>query len=367
LYAVFQWVAFMLGIRFIAAGFSALSLTVVMAPTTAQAQSVFNDCYEVFGPGSADEFYTECGESAKGVAAVGHTLGAIGDSYLQQQINGRGAAGTSGLGVFVGPTGKLRTTDHDGLREKNSGLKTGSFEVDEGSVFGNVSYDIPGTVFGGKVRVSALAGYVTLDQEAGDDATSPSKTEIDGFMYGGSYLWSQGSFYTMSVIIGLTSEADTVNIGGSYSYDIDGYYSNSVVGNTFDAGPLKFDLRGGVGYYDLDGGSFIVPLTTTLFNADAAAWNASLTGTLFSIIELEGGGVMRPYILAAYKHVFDEEIDVKGAGGPVSYEQAEDYGKVELGADLVQGAMTFGGAAYTEFSADENTFGGRLGVSVKFN
>ncbi|WP_295555244.1 autotransporter domain-containing protein [uncultured Hyphomicrobium sp.] len=354
------------------AGFFAFAiLAIAVVPGAAQAQP--HPCYltyidtDPFSPTYLQELvsnsYSECHESASGVSAVGANIAAIGESFVQQQLNiGAGIAG------FTTPTGRLRHTDHDGLIEKSTGTRTDAFEVDEGSIFANASYDLPGTYFGGKVRVSGLAGYTRLEQ---DLDTAGNSTDIDSFVYGGSYLWSQGSFYSMSLIIGITGEADATTLGGAagggdYNYDVSGYFTNSVIGYTFDwpGNGWRFDLRGGLGHYDVDTNRFKFAATDLTIKGIAEAWNASITGTLFTIVEVDGGGVMRPYVLASYKNVFDEDIKVKG-DVTAEFEQANDYGKVELGFDYVQGILTYGAAGYTEFSADENTFGARLGVSVK--
>ncbi|MGE0025183.1 MAG: autotransporter domain-containing protein [Hyphomicrobium sp.] len=328
-----------------------------MAPGAAQAQT---HCYFESG-GSLFADYSECGESANALTATGANLSALGEAFTQQQLNvGAGIAG------FATPTGRLRHSRHDGLIDKNTGLRTDGFDTDEGSVFGNVSYDLPGTYFGGKVRVNALVGYDRLSQDAD---TAGFKTDIDSIIYGGSYLWSKGSFYSMSLLIGVTGDADASTAtagGGNYSYDVSGYFSNSVMGYTFDwpGNGWRFDTRVGLGHYDVDTNRFEVANGLGTIKGVSEAWNASITGTLFTIVEIDGGGVMRPYFLASYKNVFDEEIEVKG-DFIASFEQANDFGKVELGFDYVKGILTYGAAGYTEFSEDENTFGGRLGVSVK--
>lgn len=345
--------------------FALAVLALAMAPDSANAQS---PCYTFIDPdgigplpGAYEPSYGECEETGSGAQAVGANLAAIGEGFVQQQLNvGAGIAG------FASPTGRLRHTKHDGLTETNTGVKTTGFEVDEGSVFANVSYDLPGTYFGGKVRVNALAGYDRLSQ---DFDTGGSKTDIDAFIYGGSYLWSQGSFYSMTLIIGVSGDADATTStvgGGNYSYDLSGYFSNSVIGYTFDwpGNGWRFDLRGGLGHYDIHTDTFAFANNLGVIKGTSEAWNASITGTLFTLVELDGGGVMRPYILASYKNVFDEEIDVRG-DFTADFEQANNYGKAELGFDYVQGILTYGAAVYTEFSADENTVGGRLGVSVK--
>ena len=331
-----------------------------MTPGAAQAQPF--DCYDDTGFGIINT-YSECQEAASGAAGVGSNLMAVGEGFVQQQLNV--GAGITGI---ASPTGRLRHTSHDGLKEKATGARTGSFDIDEGSVFANVAYDLPGTYFGGKVRVNGLLGYNRLLQRFD---VGGAKTDIDAFLYGGSYLWSKGSFYSMSLIIGVSGEADATTPGGaagggSYDYDVSGYFTNSVMGYTFDwpGNGWRFDLRGALGHYDIDTNRFEFAANNLRIKGVAEAWSASVTGTLFTLVELDGGGVMRPYFLASYKNVFDEEIEIKGdAVG--QFEQATDFGKVEIGFDYVQGMLTYGAAAYTEFSSDENTIGARLGVSVK--
>lgn len=358
--------------HFLGSSAGALLLAIVAiagAPGAAQAQSpcyfraIDTDSFSpTFGQMITHASYTECNESAQATTAVGANLAAVGEGFTQQQLNmGLGVAG------FATPTGRLRHTRHDGLIEKDTNSRLEAFETDEASFFGNVSYDLPGTYFGGKVRVNALAGYDRLEQDGRDGGFS---TDIDAFIYGGSYLWSKGSFYSMSLIIGVSGEADATTAGGAagggdYNYDVTGYFTNSVMGYTFDIpGTWKFDLRGALGHYDVHTNRFQFANNAGTIKGLSEAWSASITGTLFTIVEVEGGGVMRPYFLASYKNVFDEDIDVKGDVN-TSFEQANNYGKVELGFDYVQGALTYGAAGYTEFSADENTFGGRLGVSIK--
>jgi hypothetical protein len=210
----------------------------VVVPVAAQAQCVDED--------NPDSEFTECGEASNVSTQLGGSLTSIGDTVVNQQLN---FGGIGGIGAFAGPTGRLRHTEHDGLKIKGQGQTTGEFKADEGSVFANASYDLPGTYFGGKIRVSGLLGYNELIQ---DDEAKTFRNEIDAFIYGGSYLWSQGNFYSMSLIIGLSGEADGENIGGTYNYDVSGYFTNSLIGYTWDmSGGWKFDARVNLGHYDM--------------------------------------------------------------------------------------------------------------------
>lgn len=338
-----------------------LGLLAAFAMPSGQAQAQSLDCYYESG-GILYPDYSECGESASAVSAIGQSLSGIGEGLVNQQLN-FGA----GLGTFASPTGRLRHSSHDGLTDKGTGAQLDGFDTDEGSVFASGSYDLPGTYFGGKVRINGLLGYNRLHQEA--DSTV-GKTTIDAFVYGGSYLWSKGSFYSMSVLIGVTGDADAragdgASAGDTYSYDLSGYFSNSVIGYTFDLrSGWKFDLRGGLGHYDISTDRFAFGNNAGFIKGSSEAWNASLTGTFFTVLQLEGG-VARPYLLLSYKNVFDEEIEVKGDFA-AAFEQADDFGKIEIGLDYVSGPMTYGAAGYTEFSEDESTIGLRLGASYKF-
>ncbi|HRN84453.1 MAG TPA: autotransporter outer membrane beta-barrel domain-containing protein [Hyphomicrobium sp.] len=328
------------------------------APNAAQAQLMI--------PCDTGTFlYYGCEEAAGGIAGTGAQLQSIGEGFVQQQLS-------TTAGGFATPTGRLRHTSHDGLRDKNFGFRTLAYDIDEGSVLGNVHFDLPGTYFGGKVRINGIVGYGWMTQDSVPFAPGVvgHKTDIDSVFYGGSYMWSQGNFYTMSMIIGVSGEADGRGVGGlDYSYDLSGYFTNSVVGYTFQLPDTwRFDLRGALGHYDVSTDRFVAPdqqvIAAPLIKGVAEAWSLSLTGTLFTMLEVDGGGVLRPYILGSYKRVVDEDIEIKG-DFVAEYEQAKDYGRVELGMDYVQGNLTYGASTYTEFSADESTIGARLGVSVK--
>lgn len=325
------------------------SLWIMTAPDIARSAPCY---YE--DSGSYYPERVECESTASATSSLGQTLQSLGESFVQQQLS------FGALGAFAGPTGRLRHTAHDGLRVKGINRRTSEFEVDEGSVFANGSYDLPGTVFGGRVRVSGLVGYTRLEQE-----DNVIKTEIDSAIYGGSYLWSKGQFYTMALVIGLHGEAHGSDGLDAFDHDVHGYFANAVAGYTFDLmGGTRFDLRAGLGRYDVETGSFVIErFTGEAMKGFSDASHASLTGTLFTLIET-GGGTMRPYVLASYKNVFGETIRTVGALD-ASFSQADDYGKVEFGFDYGAGRVTYGGAAYTEFSADETTFGARLGLSVK--
>ncbi|MGQ0673008.1 MAG: hypothetical protein ACT4N2_09045 [Hyphomicrobium sp.] len=332
------------------------------------------DCvYQSSGSVSGAFLEGECQIGPSGINAVRESVRSAADSYIQSQLNTTFAPGMS-----LGPTGRVRYISHDGLVERSSGIRGDGFETEEGSVFANVNYDVPGSVMGGRLRFGLLVGYdsMRVDMDAGPQGAgsyTASKTEFDTLFYGGSYTWSMGNFYSLTLLIGLNGEAENTTASAidasirKTSTDIDGYISNNVIGYVFDlAGGFKFDLRGGLGSSKASTDAAFSPVFLANISAGSSQWNGSITTNFYTVMNLSNGSVMRPYVLATYRHIFDEEIELTGLAETVHFSQADDYGRVEFGADVVQGAFTFGGAVYTESSADEDTIGLRLGASVKF-
>jgi hypothetical protein len=325
-----------------------LSSSFIIGATGASAQ--YHDCEIDGSPG-----FSECGETSQQTSIISNSLGGVAAAWTNQQLN------FGNFSSFVGPTAKLRHTEHDGLKDKADGSSTGSFEIDEASAFANASYDLPGTYFGGKVRVAGLVGWTGMQV---DSSAKTFTSDIDSVIYGGSYLWSQGNFYSMSLIIGISGEVDGQNFGGiSYDYGVSGYFTNSVYGYTFDmANGVKFDVRGNLSSFDIQGDSFNVAGVGDI-KGSAEGWAAGITGTVFTVVEWNGS-VARPFLSLQYRNVFDEDIKV-GGDADVRFEQDTNFGKAEAGYDYVSGPWTYGAAVYTEFSGDESTVGGRVGASLK--
>ena len=78
---------------------------------------------------------------------------------------GRAAASGGGLGTISAfPTGRLRTSDHDGVSPPD--FDRFGYTTREASAFGNVVATLPGTVLGGQVKVSGFAGNQWLSARA---------------------------------------------------------------------------------------------------------------------------------------------------------------------------------------------------------
>ena len=125
------------------------------------------------------------------MAAVRQNDNELIDNEVFGKPAGRGgttATGTLGIGTFA--TGRLRTSNHDGMSIHplvsnesvvDDGIRrTFSFKIDEGSVIGNLVFTAPEKVMGGQLKVSAFGGYNWLSLEVkpneanpGDPGTTP--------------------------------------------------------------------------------------------------------------------------------------------------------------------------------------------------
>ena len=85
------------------------------------------------------------------------------------------------------------------------------------------------------------------------------------------------------------------------------------------------------------------------------------------------GGTLRPYVQGTIKGLgdYDNQVRFQFAAPPfdqsVKFGQHGTYWGAEGGINYGIQSWTFGAAIYTERSQSEETFGGKLGASYKFN
>src|SRR5215470_12262310 len=115
-----------------------------------------------------------------------------------------GGAGTAGVTSF--PTGRLRTSDHDALKPQTD--QSFSFRTREASVFGNIVYTVPESVWGGQLKLTGFVGQnqVSLDLKSNglavldpDQSGSASNSSV---IAGGTALWSQRNMYALATVVG---------------------------------------------------------------------------------------------------------------------------------------------------------------------
>jgi outer membrane immunogenic protein len=305
---------------------------------------------------------------------------------------GGGGGGTAAVSVF--PTGRLRTSDHDGLRPPADDHF--SYKTTEASVFGNIVVAVPGTVLGGQVKVSGFVGRneLSLDLKSNDiavlDPNQSGSARNDSVIAGGTVLWSQKNTYALATIVGTwgqTTLKDSVDDCGyaspphptgcnhnRYNFNTSGFIGTVTAGQVFDlagaSGP-KLDLRGSVGYTHNVGDRF-----ANVFGDQQkytfSTWTGTGAVTLFSNLTLQDNALLRPYIQGyirqewGYRNEFDFLL-TDGTSGTVREDQKHFYGGVDAGLTYTQGSTTFGAAIYYEASGDERTLGGRLGMSQKLD
>lgn len=364
-----------------------IALAAIFSANIAHAQYLDESCAYVDDYDDSDESndiaYDDCGV-APGTTALGGVQQGIADAQQQSQI-ARALSGQHNGGAFsIFPTGRVMKSKHDGLDQIQSGLKTGEFESNEYSAFINASYDVPGIVFGGQLKLSALVGGLHLrsDQDAGL-INLASRSENDSYFVGGGSVWSQGSFYTSSVWIFFFGETDTTfsdGIGtGAVFSDTNGFVSNSTAGYVFDlpgwGENVRFDLRGSIGNAkaedEFTGTTDPVNLSYDARETELDVWHGTISGMLFQLIQTDGG-ITRPFVQLSYRHQFEYDLQsvtaITGAANLLitDYDQSPDYGRIDIGFDHVSGPYTFGAALYGEASADESVIGARVGMSYRF-
>ena len=308
--------------------------------------------------------------------------------------SGRGGAGAA-IGAGASPTGRLRSSDHDVLKLQDGGPDPENFawKTKEASVFGTGVYSLPGTVLGGQLKVSLFGGHnwLSLEMKEGGGNTFSAdqfgKARNELVLLGGTALWSQGNTYMVGTVVGFWGEttlSDAIDFCGPcvlrrYKFDTSGFTSSFSAGQVFPlskspSGPM-LDVRGAAGYTQNTGDNF--------FNFDGdeqkfkfSTWTLTASATLFANVTMQNSALLRPYIQGyvrqeiAYRNklYFDRSDPlIVPNSGLVHWDQAHTYGGVDVGATYTLGKMTLGAAAYLDGSADERTFGGRLGASWKLN
>jgi hypothetical protein len=352
-------------------------------------------------------------QSSVGRAANAATGQSLRDAVEQQQSEflgtyGVGGGAGAGIGGGASPTGRLRGSDHDALKVPLTvppDTENFAWRTKEASVFGTGVYTLPGAVLGGQMKVSIFGGHNWLSLEMKDgggnvlDANQFGKARNESVLFGGTTLWSKGNTYALATVVGmwgdtsLTDSIDDCGLGDNdnicaahrYNFNTKGFIGTATVGQVFPlsgaSGPM-LDLRGSISYTQNIGDAFLNehapdppnPLQDPdLQKYKFSMWTATVGATLYANIALQNSALLRPYVQGYIRQeiAYRNKLMFLEAGttdpGLVHYEQAHTYGGVDVGATYTQGKMTLGAAAYVDGSADELTFGGRLGASWKLN
>ena len=303
--------------------------------------------------------------------------------------SGSGGAGTAGITSF--PTGRLRTSDHDALKPQTN--QSFSFKTREASVFGNIVYTVPESVWGGQVKLTGFVGQnqLSLDLKSNGiavlDPNQSGSASNSSVIAGGTVLWSQRNTYALATLVGtwgqttLKDSVDDCYQGpppacnhNRYNFNTAGFIGTVTAGRIFDLGDAsapKLDLRGSVSYTNNDGDRFLNVLGTQQ-KYWFSTWTGTVGATLFGNINLENNALLRPYIQGYVRQEWNYRsgFDFQEVGDPADTarrDQAHLYGGVDAGLTYAIGNMTYGAAIYYEASGDQRTFGGRLGMSVKLD
>lgn len=337
-------------------------------------------------------------QSSVGQAANAATAQSLRDAVESQQKEMLGSAGGGGVGAATGigavPSGRLRFSDHEALKTgKPPNLLNPNFDWDtrEASAFGTFVYSLPGTVMGGQVKLTGVVGqnWLSLKMKSNSvfqlDPDQSGKASNESLLFGGSALWSQKNTYLMGTVIGFMGETelkdgidhcdDPCGVR-RYSFDTSGFIGSFTAGNVFPlskspSGPM-LDIRGVASYTQNIGDSFF-NVAGDQQRYKFSMWTLTGSATLFSNITMANSALLRPYVQTYVRQElgYRSKLHFIEAGGTPAglahFEQTHTYGGVDVGMTYTLGKMTLGAAAYVDGSADELTFGGRLGASWKLN
>ncbi len=325
--------------------------------------------------------YSSTTPTCQNTAAVGHSVTTNVNSIAEGMANAAIGGAVAGLEFF--PTGRIRTTSHDGYLT-NSLLgagRTGGFDAKEASYFATASFSAPGQVLGANVRFTGLAGqtFLTVDQRGGPFSPNQgtvARTDIVATMLGGSMLMSwRSGWYAVGTAIGFLGNTETVDRVNALraEYDNRGMVASLTVGRVMPLDDvmrgLKLDLRGGVSYNTYEGDSFRV--LNTVFTPSLSFWTATFQPMLFADLPMSGG-TLRPYLQGTVRAMgaYDNQLRVNVGNGAfvdtIQFNQHQTYLGAELGLNYITGRWTFGGAVYTDQSHSEQTYGAKLGASYRF-
>ena len=339
-------------------------------------------------------------QSSVGQAANAATGQSLRDAVENQQKEMLGSTGGGGVGAAIGvgavPSGRLRFSDHEALKTgKPPDPLNPNFDWDtrEASAFGAFVYSVPGSVLGGQMKLTGVVGqnWLSLKMKSNSvvqlDPDQSGKASNDSLLFGGSALWSQKNTYLMGTVIGFMGETelkDGIDHCNAvppcgvrrYSFDTSGFIGSLTAGNVFPlskspSGPM-LDIRGVASYTQNIGDSFFNEVGDQQ-KYKFSMWTLTGSATLFSNITMANSALLRPYVQTYVRQEvgYSSKLHFIEAGGTPAglthYEQVHTYGGVDVGLTYALGNMTLGAAAYFDGSADETTFGGRLGASWKLN
>jgi hypothetical protein len=312
--------------------------------------------------------------------------------------SGTSGAGTVGVGAFA--SGRLKTSENDGLGIRDivllpgepPGVKTFAYRTEEASAFANVVIAIPGTVLGGQLKFSGFVGHNWLSLNLKSNAVKVLDPNQSGSAENGSViagwtaLWASQGTYALATIVGAWGQTKLVDSVGDcfpggcnvnrYTYNTTGLIGNFTAGRVValsasPSGPM-LDLRGSVGYTWNDGDRFL-NVNGDEFQVKFSTWSGKVAATLFANWALPNSAVLRPFVQGyirqdwAYHHELAFTQSGTGDRSLTAYDQGHTYPGLDAGLTYAFQNMTLGSAVYVEGSSNERTLGGRVSASWKLN
>ena len=279
------------------------------------------------------------------------------------------------FGIYA--TGQLAGVKHDGFSVSGGGFSgvtpgfdatdfslAASLELDAAQYFGfDDVYGLDVGVFGGYASTRVDMDPTSLFSEVGDG-------ENRSGMFGSYALFRSGTTYGLVSATGFAGRTDITNdvLGSSGDYGTFGYAFTATAGHVFQINEnWRFDLRGGILGASFRGDEFTDSVGNDFGSSRISFGAIKFEPGLFARYVMENNRIFSPYLRTEFQQRFDYKNTSSLDGIAFAFDDADFSASVSAGANYqFAEKWTASGEVRGKFSEDSRTFGGKIGVKVRF-
>ena len=279
------------------------------------------------------------------------------------------------FGIYA--TGQLAGVKHDGFSVSGGGFSgvtpgfdatdfslAASLELDAAQYFGfDDVYGLDVGVFGGYASTRVDMDPTSLFSEVGDG-------ENRSGMFGSYALFRSGTTYGLVSATGFAGRTDITNdvLGSSGDYGTFGYAFTATAGHVFQINEnWRFDLRGGILGASFRGDEFTDSVGNDFGSSRISFGAIKFEPGLFARYVMENNRIFSPYLRTEFQQRFDYKNTSSLDGVAFAFDDADFSASVSAGANYqFAEKWTASGEVRGKFSEDSRTFGGKIGVKVRF-
>lgn len=286
-----------------------------------------------------------------------------------------------------GPRANARCshTDHSGVDFTatspafTASGRTVGYDANECSIMASLEFDLTDKqIFGPSTNflLGVFGGYTHLDVDfdqsdlartlgvAGNDATN------NAWLIGGYATVAHNGFYAVGSTAFMAGESRIQDhlSGASGAYDNHAYMISATAGKSIPLNDrLNLDFRGSLQYVNHDGDAFTDSLGNVYGKSNLSYWQGQFGVGLFGNYTVNDV-VIRPYVRAALSTKFSYKNVSEVGGIRFDFDKGDDV-LVSLSAGSTANLtphLQLSGEVNGDFSGDETTLGGKLGLKYHF-